>query len=91
MPSLQTSTELRERGSTRSNRKHFKGAIITHKHRLQTHTQMLAALRRFTAHLQPQSTAPQQMELAGSRYLAEGGKPEYPEKNPRSQIEIDKS
>ena len=31
------------------------------------------------------------MELAGSRFLAEGGKPEYPEKNPRGQIEIDKS
>ena len=41
----QTRTELRGRGSTRSNRKHFKGTIITHKHRLQTHTQMLAALR----------------------------------------------
>ena len=30
------------------------------------------------------------MELAGSQFLAEGGNPEYPEKNPRSQIEINK-
>ena len=42
------------------------------------------------AHLQPRSTAPQQMELAGIWFLAEGGKQEYPEKNPWSQIEIDK-
>ena len=43
------------------------------------------------ARLQPRSIAPQQMELAGSQFLAEGEKPEYLEKNPLSQIEIDKS
>ena len=49
---------------------------------------MLAALR-LIYNLRAQHLS--QIELAGSRFLAEGGKPEYSEKNPRSQIEIDKS
>ena len=53
---MQLRTELRERGSTRSNRKYFKGAIVTHKHGLQKHTQRQP---RFTAHVRPRSTVPQ--------------------------------